>query len=157
MGMIVPEGITGGPCGGGGAKSGLGIDIGIGIGEFVGMTDGPCAGVVGPATGGCDGAYCAPGMDIVGAINGGAIWSAAAPSDDTGYWSRGRRLKRPRRVPVLLGRTLLYVVGWWGWCWGMLAVPPIPQELYCALGSWVRMGRKGVLERMSLGGRGRGL
>jgi hypothetical protein len=60
---------------------------------------------------------------------------------------------------------LPYVVGWggWGWGWdrgwgwGMLTVPPIPHELYCALGSWVRMGRKGVLERMSLGGRGRGL
>jgi hypothetical protein len=31
------------------------------------------------------------------------------------------------------------------------------QELYCTLGSWVMMGRKGVLERMSFGGHGRGL
>lgn len=60
---------------------------------------------------------------------------------------------------------MLYVVGWdwdwgwgWDWDWGIgLLVPPRPQELYCALGSWVRMGRKGVLERMSFGGRGRGL
>jgi hypothetical protein len=159
MGMIVPGGITG-PCSGGGA----GLGLGIGIGEFVGMTGGPCAGVIEPAPGGgprgCGGAYCASGMGIVGVINCGAIWLAAAPSDDTGYWSRsrGRLLKRPRRR-VLRGRTLLYVVGCCGWgsCWGMLAVPPIPQELYCALGSWVRRGRKGVLERTSLGGRGRGL
>lgn len=152
----MPGGITGPPCGGGGAGSGLGIGI---IGEFVGMTGGPCAGVIPPAAGGgpggCGGPYCASGMDIAGGINVGPIWLAAAPSDDTGYWSRGRLLKRPRRV--LRGRMLLYVVGWWGWGWDMLCVPPIPQELYCALGSWVRMGRKGVLERMSLGGRGRGL
>ena len=151
IGMIVPGGITGCPCGGGGAGSGLGIDI---IGEFVGMTGGPCAGVIEPAGGGpcgCCGAYCASGMGIVG----GAIWFAAAPRYGMGYWSRGRRLKRLRRA--LRGRMLLYVVGWWGWGWGMLTVPPKPQELYCALGSWVRMGRNGVLERMSLGGRGRGL
>lgn len=57
---------------------------------------------------------------------------------------------------------MLYVVGWgWGWgCCGIgigLLVPPSPQELYCELGSCVRRGRKGVLERMSFGGRGRGL
>lgn len=113
--MTVPGGITG-PCNGGGTGSGLGIGIGIGIctGEFLGMTGvNCCAGVIGPAAGGgcrgCDGVYCASGMDIVGAINGGAIWLAVAPSDGGGYWSRGRLLKRPRRV--LRGRTLLYVVG----------------------------------------------
>jgi hypothetical protein len=31
---------------------------------------------------------------------------------------------------------------------------PRHQELYCTLGSWVMMGRKGVLERMSFGGHG---
>ncbi len=112
MGMVMPWGITGPPCGGGGAGSGLGIDIGIG--EFVGMTGGMCAGVIGPAAGGgpggWGGAYPGSGMDIDGAINGGAIWLATAPIDDTGYWSRGRLLKIPRRV--LRGRMLLYVVGW---------------------------------------------
>jgi hypothetical protein len=34
---------------------------------------------------------------------------------------------------------------------------PRHQKLYCTLGSWVMMGRKGVLERMSFGGHGRGL
>lgn len=77
MGMTVPGGITGPPCGGGGAGSG----VGIGICEFVGMTGG--LDVIGPAAGG--GGYCAPGMGIVGAINGGTIWLAAAPSDDAGY------------------------------------------------------------------------
>lgn len=55
--------------------------MGIGICEFVGMTGG--LDVIGPAAGG--GGYCAPGMGIVGAINGGTIWLAAAPSDDAGY------------------------------------------------------------------------
>lgn len=85
MGMIVPGGITGPPCGGGGPRSGLGICIG----EFVGMTDGTCPGVIEPIAGCCCcccGAYCASGMDILGAINGGATWWAAdAPSDDAGY------------------------------------------------------------------------
>jgi hypothetical protein len=36
----------------------------------------------------CAGAYCASGMDIVGAINGAAICWAAVPIDDAGYWSR---------------------------------------------------------------------
>lgn len=88
MDIIAPEGITGPPCSGGGAGSGLGIGIGIGIGEFVGMTGGPWPGVVGPAKGGGAGAYCASGMDIVGAINGAAICWAAVPIDDAGYWSR---------------------------------------------------------------------
>jgi hypothetical protein len=86
MGMIVPGGITGCPCCGGGAGSGLGICI---IGEFIDMACCPCAGVIKPAPGGgpdcCCCENCASGMDIDGAINGGAIWVAAAPSDDPGY------------------------------------------------------------------------
>jgi hypothetical protein len=96
-------------------------------------------------------------MAIVGCMNGCAMELAAPVRDVTGNWSRGLLLKNPRRR--LRGRTLLYVVGsGWDWCCGIvLLVPPRPQELYCALGSWVRRGRKGVLERISFGGRGRGL
>jgi hypothetical protein len=110
---------------------------------------------------GCGGAGCGSGMPIPIPCwwNGCVRVLTAADSDGTGNWSPCRRLKSPRRS--LRGRTLLYVVGWgWvcGWGWGIkLLVPPIPQELYCALGSWVRIGRKGVLVSTSFGGRGRGL
>jgi hypothetical protein len=151
------------------------------------MTGGMCPGVEGPAAygdgccrggaccgsgigipipcglNGCDMALpipcglngCGMALPIPCWLNGCAIALAADANDGTGNWSPCRRLKSPRRS--LRGRTLLYVVGW-GWGWGIeTLVPPRPQELNCALGSWVRRGRKGVLVRTSFGGRGRGL
>lgn len=107
--MLMPWGITGVcPCGGG-AVGITGSGLGMRMCGDDGITGGTWESVSKPPEG-AGGAGCGSGMDILPGMNGRANVLAAAESELPGNWSRGLRLKSPRRC--LRGRTLPYVVGW---------------------------------------------
>jgi hypothetical protein len=78
MGMLMPGGITGGPCGAAGCCD-SGVDMRMR--GLCGITGGAGAGVAVPTTGG--GAGCGSGMPITGPMNGWARTRAAADSEGT--------------------------------------------------------------------------